>query len=92
LLETILDKAMGECTIAGVALFNWTEPLLHPAVHELIGVVRSRAIRCAISTNLNVLRDPALLMLADRIGCGSRFRDLGRRSMRAGTRPATSKW
>src|SRR5262245_53894840 len=26
LLETILDKAKAECTIAGVALFNWTEP------------------------------------------------------------------
>src|SRR5262245_12655147 len=25
-LETILDKAKAECTIAGVALFNWTEP------------------------------------------------------------------
>jgi pyruvate-formate lyase-activating enzyme len=62
LLETILDKAKAECSIAGVALFNWTEPLLHPAVHELIGVVRSRAIHCAISTNLNVLRDPDLLM------------------------------
>src|SRR5262249_51556421 len=42
LLETILDKAMAECTVAGVALFNWTEPLLHAAVHELIGVVRAR--------------------------------------------------
>jgi MoaA/NifB/PqqE/SkfB family radical SAM enzyme len=65
LLETILDKAKAECTIAGVVLFNWTEPLLHPAVHELIGVVRSRAIHCAISTNLNVLRDPDLLMRAN---------------------------
>jgi pyruvate-formate lyase-activating enzyme len=65
LLEAILDKAMAECTIAGVALFNWTEPLLHPAIHELIGVVRSRAIHCAISTNLNVLRDSDLLMRAN---------------------------
>jgi pyruvate-formate lyase-activating enzyme len=65
LLETILDKAKAECTIAGVVLFNWTEPLLHPAVHELIGVVRSRGIHCAISTNLNVLRDPDLLMRAN---------------------------
>src|SRR5262245_13408597 len=65
LLESILDKAMAECTVAGVALFNWTEPLLHPAVHELIAVVRARAIHCSISTNLNVLRDPDLLMRAN---------------------------
>jgi hypothetical protein len=65
LLETILDKAMAECTIAGVALFNWTEPLLHPAVHELIAAVRARAVHCAISTNLHVLREPDLLMRAN---------------------------
>jgi pyruvate-formate lyase-activating enzyme len=64
LLEAILDKAVTECTVAGVALFNWTEPLLHPAIHELIRVVRTRGIHCSISTNLNVLRDPALLMAA----------------------------
>jgi hypothetical protein len=91
LLETILDKAMAECTIAGVALFNWTEPLLHPAVHELIAAVRARAVHCAISTNLHVLREPDLLMRANP-GYGSRFRDSRRRSTRAGTRLATSKW
>jgi pyruvate-formate lyase-activating enzyme len=64
LLEAILDKAMAECTVAGVALFNWTEPLLHPAIHELIRLVRARGIHCSISTNLNVLRDPDLLMAA----------------------------
>jgi pyruvate-formate lyase-activating enzyme len=64
-LETILDKAMRECVVAGVALFNWTEPLLHPQIHELIGAVRSRGIHCSISTSLNVLRDPDLLMQAN---------------------------
>ena len=63
-LETILDKAMSECTVAGVALFNWTEPLLHPQIHELIAAVRARGIHCSISTTLNVLRDPDLLMQA----------------------------
>ena len=92
LLETILDKAVAECTIAGVAVFNWTEPLLRPAVHELIGVVRSRAIHCAISTNLNVLRDPDLLMRANPDCYGSRFRVFTQSSTRAGTRTATSKW
>jgi MoaA/NifB/PqqE/SkfB family radical SAM enzyme len=92
LLEAILDKAMAECAVAGVALFNWTEPLLHPAIHELIGVVRSRRIHCSISTNLNVLRDPDLLMGANpdwlRVSVSGALR---RRSTRAGTRRATSK-
>lgn len=64
-LQTILDKAMDECVVAGVALFNWTEPLLHPEIHELITAVRSRGTHCAISTNLNVLRDADLLMRAN---------------------------
>lgn len=64
-LEAILDEAMHECVVAGVALFNWTEPLLHPAIHELIGAVRSRGIHCSISTSLNVLRAPDLLMRAN---------------------------
>ena len=63
-LEAILDKAMRECIVAGVGLFNWTEPLLHPRIHELIATVRSRGIHCSISTTLNVLRDPDLLMRA----------------------------
>jgi pyruvate-formate lyase-activating enzyme len=63
-LETTLDKAMRECIVAGVGLFNWTEPLLHPAIHELVATVRSRGIHCSISTTLNVLRDPDLLMQA----------------------------
>jgi len=64
-LEAILDKAMSECVVAGVALFNWTEPLLHPQIHELIGTVRARGIHCSISTSLNVLRAPDLLMQAN---------------------------
>ena len=64
-LETILDKAMSECVVAGVGLFNWTEPLLHPEIHELIGAVRARGIHCSISTSLNVLRAPDLLMRAN---------------------------
>ena len=30
LLGAILDKAMRECRVRSVGLFNWTEPLLHP--------------------------------------------------------------
>jgi pyruvate-formate lyase-activating enzyme len=65
LLERLLDKAMSECVVAGVGLFNWTEPLLHPEIHELVCAVRARGIHCSISTSLNVLRAPDLLMQAN---------------------------
>lgn len=58
LLERILDKAMAECEVRWVGLYNWTEPLLHPDVVQLIGVVKSRKLPCLMSSNLNVLRDP----------------------------------
>jgi pyruvate-formate lyase-activating enzyme len=66
LLERLLDKATSECVVAGVGLFNWSEPLLHPVIHELVGAVRSRGIHCSISTTLNVLRAPDPLMQSNR--------------------------
>src|SRR5882724_10077432 len=65
LLGAILDKAMRECRVRSVGLFNWTEPLLHPKIYELIALVRSRGLHCGISSNLNVLRSPDLLMAAN---------------------------
>jgi MoaA/NifB/PqqE/SkfB family radical SAM enzyme len=64
LLERILDKALDECEIAAVGLYNWTEPLLHPEISELIRVVKSRGITCLISSNLNKLSNPERLMAA----------------------------
>jgi pyruvate-formate lyase-activating enzyme len=58
LLERILDKALSECEVGWVALYNWTEPLLHPEIIRLIGAVKSRSLPCLVSTNLNVLRNP----------------------------------
>ena len=60
LLGEILDKARRECKIKSVGLFNWTEPLLHPTIHDMISVVRSRGLKCGISSNLNILRRPDL--------------------------------
>jgi uncharacterized Fe-S radical SAM superfamily protein PflX len=31
LLANIVDKARSECEINAIGLYNWTEPLLHPA-------------------------------------------------------------
>ena len=36
LLESILDKAMSECRLTYVGLFNWTEPFLHPRLPDMI--------------------------------------------------------
>lgn len=34
-----------------ISLYNWGEPLIHPGLHEIIGVVNSLNIKYAISTN-----------------------------------------
>lgn len=56
LLDKILQKAIGECAISCVDLFNWTEPLLNPRLPGLINVVNSYGIPCGISTNLNIIK------------------------------------
>jgi hypothetical protein len=45
LLGQILDKAVGECRISAVGLYNWTEPLLHPRIADLVRVVARYAAR-----------------------------------------------
>ena len=49
LLGRILDKAQSECEIQSVGLYNWTEPLLHPNLAELVRKVKSRNLSCALS-------------------------------------------
>jgi hypothetical protein len=56
LLDKILAKAASECTVEYIALYNWTEPLLHPALPRLIRSVHDRGFRCFLSSNLNRLR------------------------------------
>ncbi len=64
-LGLILDKALREIeTIEGVGFFNWTEPLLHPRIAEFVAEISGRGLRCWISSNLNVLRDPDALLSA----------------------------
>jgi len=64
MLGRILDKATAECAVSSVGLFNWTEPLLHPAVAEMVSVVKSRDLYCSISSNLNVMRDIEAVLAA----------------------------
>ena len=62
LMGQILDKALSECAVSAVGLYNWTEPLLHPDIAALIRTVKDRGIPCAVSSNLNVLRNPEELL------------------------------
>jgi MoaA/NifB/PqqE/SkfB family radical SAM enzyme len=57
LLAAIIAKAKSECEVTGVGLFNWTEPILHPRLPELIRIVESNGIPCHLSSNLNQMRN-----------------------------------
>ena len=50
--RAILDKAESECRIRKIQLYRWSDPLLHPALHEFVGECRRRGIRCAVSSAL----------------------------------------
>lgn len=64
LLERIMDKAVRDYRVLGVGLYNWTEPMIHPRLPELIRIVQTRGVPCSISTNLNLLRDADALLAA----------------------------
>lgn len=54
LLDRILEKAVTECKVSLVGLYNWTEPFLHPQLEKLVNVVNKYRVDCAVSTNLNL--------------------------------------
>ena len=54
LLDRIVAKATSECHVTNFALYNWTEPFIHPYLPEMIRVVKTHGIGCDISTNLNL--------------------------------------
>jgi len=56
LLRRILEKAVGETKPEFVGLYNWTEPLLHPRIGELIEIVNGFGLPCYLSTNLNIAK------------------------------------
>jgi wyosine [tRNA(Phe)-imidazoG37] synthetase (radical SAM superfamily) len=57
LLQQIMAKAVSECVVTGVGLFNWAEPLLHPKIDELIRIVQRHGVPCFLSSNLNDIRN-----------------------------------
>ena len=64
LFERILEKISREQSGTTVALFNWTEPLIHPQAEEFVVATRRRGLKSRISTNLNILRDADKLAAA----------------------------
>jgi MoaA/NifB/PqqE/SkfB family radical SAM enzyme len=64
-LDSILKKAIGECEVKSVDLYNWTEPFLHPRLSEMVRVVKSHNLSCGLSTNLNILPNIDDVMIAD---------------------------
>ena len=54
LLDQIVGKAVSECNVTNFALYNWTEPFIHPRLPEMIRTVKAHNIGCDISTNLNL--------------------------------------
>jgi len=54
LLDAIVTKAKSEFEIECIGVFNWTEPLLHPGLYQLIEIINNHGVSAAISTNLNV--------------------------------------
>ena len=53
-LDQIVVKATSECKVTNFALYNWTEPFIHPDLPEMIRVVKAHDIGCDLSTNLNL--------------------------------------
>jgi len=64
-LDRILEKATRECVVQWVSLFNWTEPLLHPDIANMVRVVKKHGAPISLSSNLNVLRNPEELLSAN---------------------------
>jgi hypothetical protein len=53
--RAVLDKITREYTPLCICLFNWTEPLLHPQLAEIIRLTRAASIPVHLSSNLNVM-------------------------------------
>jgi MoaA/NifB/PqqE/SkfB family radical SAM enzyme len=62
--EKIIAKADEHYAIFRVSLYNWGEPLLHPQLPRLIEIVKNRNLYCALSSNLNVLRNEQAVLAA----------------------------
>jgi len=65
LFERIIARADDKYAIERVSLYNWGEPLLHPQLPELVKIVKNHNLYCALSSNLNVLRNEEAILAAN---------------------------
>lgn len=52
--EKILKRIEKNYVCEGISLFNWTEPMLHPEFEKFVLAIKSRGLKCRISTNFNL--------------------------------------
>lgn len=53
--EQVLDKIIAEDPLVWeIELYRWGEPLLNPALPEMIAAARERGVEAVLSTNLNI--------------------------------------
>ncbi len=66
LLDRIVRKAKQETRgRIDFALYNWTEPLLHPDLPEMIRVVNGHGLHCGLSSNIQIVKDIDAIMDAN---------------------------
>jgi hypothetical protein len=61
LLEAILRKATGECRVGYACLYNWSEPLLHPQLPEMVRIVRDCDLKCGLPRVASELDYPVII-------------------------------
>lgn len=66
MLDRIVRKAKRECDgRVDFALYNWTEPFLHPQLAEMVQVVNSHGLTAGISSNFNIMKNIDAVMKAN---------------------------
>ncbi|MCP4004489.1 MAG: radical SAM protein [bacterium] len=66
MLDRIVSKAKLECDgRVDFALYNWTEPFLHPHLAEMIQVINSHGLTAGISSNFNIMKNIDAVMEAN---------------------------
>lgn len=65
LFEQIVQKAKSECEVHAICLYNWTEPLLHPKLPDMIRLLNKNGILSYVSSNLNVLKNAEEILAAE---------------------------
>ncbi len=57
LFGKIIRKAVSETFVSAIAMYNWSEPFLHPELPKFIRVVNSHGLTSMLSTNLNKINN-----------------------------------